>query len=597
MSQKTKTTDFEAYDSKPWQQHYGANTNHELPPPPFTTLVDLIRESAKKYSSHKAFTVCLPNGMTGTLTYREIDELSDCFAAYLRIKLRLAKGDTVAVQAPNCVAYPIAVFGILKAGCVVVNVNPLYTVPEMRHVLHDSKSKALVIIDMFRDKLHNALAGSAVCEAITVSVADFLPQRNRLIVKAVLHLQNKIPASAVAASTFMHALAEGRKLLKNEKPCGQDGNAGHATRDETVTMNASDVALLQYTGGTTGVSKGAELTHRNIIANRCQIFEMGRGHLKPGQDVILTAIPLYHIFAFTLNLITFFSLGAHNILIPSPRPITNLKKAFKKFPITWTTGVNTLYQALCTQDWFRANPPRHLRANITGGSPLVVAVAKKWLEITGSPVVEGYGMTEASPVITFNPLDAVPREKSIGIPVPDTLVRIVDPNENPVPVGEQGEILAKGPQVMHGYWRRPDETALVLDADGWLHTGDAAYMDNDGYFYIVDRMKDMILVSGFNVYPKQVEDVILTHPDVAECAVIGIPDSTTGEVVRAYVVSNNPNLSTEEIKKHCHMSLTGYKMPRSIVFRNELPKSTVGKILRRELRDEAKKEALRHSQA
>jgi long-chain acyl-CoA synthetase len=343
--------------------------------------------------------------------------------------------------------------------------------------------------------------------------------------------------------------------------------------------------MLQYTGGTTGVSKGAMLSHGNLLANLQQAFSMGASHIEPGREVVLTALPLYHIFAFTFNLLCFYAAGARNVLVPSPRPIQNLQRAFDNYPITWVSGVNTLFNALLNEEWFTAFPPAHLKAAVAGGAALQAAVAQRWERVTGTRIAEGYGLTESSPVVCFNPIGGERRDESIGIPVPGTQVRLVDDAGVPVPLGSPGELVVRGPQVMQGYWNRPDETAKTL-RDGWLHTGDVAVMDAQGWFRIVDRKKDMILVSGFNVYPNEVEDTIAKLDAVLEVAVIGVPDAKTGEAVRAYVVRQDDRLTEDEVRAHCRRYLTDYKLPRSIEFRTELPKTPIGKILRKDLRAE-----------
>jgi long-chain acyl-CoA synthetase len=348
-------------------------------------------------------------------------------------------------------------------------------------------------------------------------------------------------------------------------------------------------AVLQYTGGTTGVSKGAQLSHRNLLSNVAQIRAMGASHIEPGKECVLTALPLYHVFAFTANLLSFYDAGARNVLIPSPRPVQNLQRAIENTPVTWITGVNTLFNALLNEEWFVAYPPRQLKAAIAGGAALHQAVAQRWEEVTGTRIVEGYGLTEASPVVTFNPLEGRRRTGSIGVPVPGTEVRLVDEQGREVPVGQPGELLVQGPQVMQGYWNQPEETALVLD-DGWLRTGDVAVVDADGYYTIVDRKKDLILVSGFNVYPNEVEDTVSLLDAVMEAAVVGIPDEVSGEAVRVYVVRRDESLSAEQVITHCRTSLTGYKVPKSVVFRDELPKTPIGKILRKDLKAEVKAE-------
>lgn len=562
------------YDSKIWLKSYTPSVPASVGDLPFGTLAELVTKTATRYGDKVAYTTCLENGLSGGLTFREVDELSDSFASYLRNELSLAKGDRVAVQLPNCNAYPVCAFGVFKAGCVLVNVNPLYTEREMEHQLNDSGAKVLVIIDLFADKLPLVVPKTQIKHVLTVSVADFFPLVSKLVIKSVLKLKKKVPENKVPHRRLTEALNIGAHRKNRENSL---------TRDFS-DIDPDDIAALQYTGGTTGVAKGAMLTHRNLIANLAQIVNFARTQLVPGGEVIISALPLYHIFAFTVNNLSFFYAGAHNILIPSPRPITNLKKPFEKFPPTWLTGVNTLFNALLNESWFASRPPK-IKMSVGGGAALHRAVVERWEKVVKSPLLEGYGMTESSPVLTFNPIGGKSKIGSIGIPFPDTSVRIVDDSGNSVALGEPGELIAKGPQVMRGYWQRPEDSANTLK-DGWLYTGDVACMDEDGYFKIVDRKKDMILVSGFNVYPNEVEDCIAKHPAVSEVAVIGVPDEQCGEAVSAYIVPKDDSLTAEVIRKHCKEMLAGYKVPKLVTFRKDLPKTPIGKILRKELRAE-----------
>jgi len=568
-------TGFEAYDSRPWLKHYPDGRGPELPPLEYGSFGEIVTRASQTYATQPAFTVCLPTGTTGTLTYAEIDRLSDRFAAYLRFELGLAKGERVAIQAPNCLAYPIFLFGAAKAGCVIVNINPLYTVPEIDHALGDSGAKLLVVIDMFADKLAAVLPKSQVETVLLTSVADFMPPLRKFIVKTVQKLKKMVPPCPVAASAFTDALELGAKQLA----------AGKSLKSLDVGLD--DLLALQYTGGTTGRSKGAMLTHRNLVSSVAQSATNVDKYL-PNERTALTALPMYHIFAMGVSGI-FYSLGGHNILIPSPRPVSNLKPAFDKYNVTFFAGVNTLFAGLLNEQWFRDNPPKQLEITIGGGTAVQDAVAERWQKVVGFPIYQAYGLTETSPGVTANPVTGPVKMGSIGIPYQGTQLRIVDADGNPVPVGQPGELLVKGPQVMKGYWQRPDATAEVLK-DGWFATGDIARMDEDGYFYIVDRKKDMVIVSGFNVYPNEVEEVIVQHPGVLEVGVIGVPDDETGEAVRAYVVKRDPALTAEQLREHCRKSLTNYKVPKQIVFRDELPKTPVGKVLRKDLRAEALKE-------
>jgi long-chain acyl-CoA synthetase len=559
---------------RPWTEHYVQGTRTEIPPIPYKHLPDMVRYVASQFEHRKAFTQCMPNGMDATLTYGEADRLSDHFAAYLREVAKLQAGDRVAVQLPNCLAYPVVAFGVLKAGCVLVNTNPLYTAPEMTHQFSDSGARALVILDMFADRLPAVLPKTKIETVVLVSIAEMFSALRRTLIQTVLkHVRKEVPKATVAHTPFPAAMKAGAAAAAKAKVGGYVAHVG-----------LDDPAALQYTGGTTGVSKGAELTHRNLLANTMQLEEVSKHFLNTGEETVLTALPFYHIFAFTVNLLLFYMLGGHDVMVPSPRPIANLKQAWAKYPITWFTGVNTLFNALLNEEWFRAAPPKHLVASLAGGMALHSAVAARWKEVTGTAVVEGYGLTETSPVVTFNPIGGLVKDGTIGVPLPSTDLKLVDEGGAEVGVDEPGELLVKGPQVMPGYWQRPDETAKVIDADGWLHTGDVAEMDADGYVRIVDRKKDMVLVSGFNVYPNEVEAVIAQLAEVAEVGVIGVPDERTGEAVKAVVVKKNPALTADDVIRHCREQLTPYKVPRHVEFRAELPKTNVGKILRKDLR-------------
>jgi len=559
---------------RPWTRHYRDGIAAELPPPAHPNLAALISESAERFADRRAFTSCMPNGMNGALSYAQVDEASDAFAVYLREGLGLTPGSRVAVQLPNCLSYPVVVFGILKAGCVLVNTNPLYAVSEMIHQFRDSGAEALVIVDLFVDKLPEVLPHTAIRHVVTTSLAQFFPPVVRQVVQAVLRYWNRvIPPCPVKATPLGQALAEGRRL-------GQGISVADYWRD----LGPESLAALQYTGGTTGIAKGAMLSHGNLLANVAQIEAMAGSHISDGEECVLTALPLYHIFAFSVNLLAFFKHGAHNVLVPNPRPIQNLQRAIENYPVSWISGVNTLFNALLNEEWFTLYPPRKLRAAAAGGTALHAAVAERWEAITGTPLVEGYGLTESSPVISFNPLVGTRKPGSIGIPVPGTEVRLVDDNGAPVAQGEPGELTARGPQVMQGYWQQPEASAEAL-RDGWLHTGDVAAMDEDGYLRIVDRKKDLILVSGFNVYPNEVEDCIALLDAVHEVGVIGVPDPDTGETVRAYIVTRG-ELDRDAVKAHCREQLARYKVPKQIAFVDELPKSPVGKVLRKDLRAE-----------
>jgi long-chain acyl-CoA synthetase len=549
---------------------------------PFRHLGEMVDQTCERYAAQPAFTAVLPNGMFGTLSFAQVRRLSDAFAAYLREGLGLQPGDRVAVQLPNSLAYPLCAFGALKAGCVLVNINPLYTPAEMARQLRDADARVLVVIDMFADKLAEALPQTDVRHVLVARLTDLFPRVPGAIAHAVLkYWHRRIPACPVAATPLREALATGEELLRR----------GADVASYSEALGHTSLAALQYTGGTTGVSKGAMLSHGNLLANMAQMRAHVGDELREGRECALAALPLYHIFAFTINMLFFFSAGARNVLVASPRPLSNLQRAIENYPITWIPGVNTLFNGLLNEEWFADYPPPTLRGSLAGGTALHEAVSQRWQRVTGTPVIEGYGLSETSPVVSVNPLGAGNRPGTIGRPVAGAEVRLVDAEGRDVAPGQPGELAVRGPQVMAGYWQRPDETALAL-RDGWLHTGDIAVRDADGYLRIVDRAKDMILVSGFNVYPNEVEDCIASMPGVAEVAVIGVPDGAAGELVRAYVVpSAGATIAADAVREHCRRTLTGYKVPKQVEVRSELPKSPVGKVLRRELRDEARARA------
>lgn len=561
---------------RPWTGFYGPSVRTEIPSTVYRTIGDLISSVAADYGKAPAFTTCLPNGMNGTLSFAQVDEMSDALAVYLREIAGLKQGDRVALQAPNGLAFPVAAFAVFKAGGILVNVNPLYTAEEMATLFADSQPQALIIMDMFADKLSAAIKDHPIPNVIVTRVDEYLPTMPKAIVRLVQKYWDKTVRPIEEPHIRLPAaIAAGRAKRQ------ADGIAPDSYRS---TLAPDDVACLQYTGGTTGVPKGAMLSHKNLLINMEQTMELLSGSVEPGKEVALTALPMYHIFAFTVNLLGFYSLGSHNILIPNPRPLTSLKRAFENYKITWLSGVNTLFNGLNNEIWFLDSPPKHLKFASAGGMALQSSVAKRWEEVTGKPVLQGYGLTETSPVLTFNPLGKV-RDGSIGVPLPSTDLRCVDDNGTPVPQGEAGELAAKGPQIMLGYWQNPEETAKAF-SDGWFLTGDIATMDADGYFHIVDRKKDMIVVSGFNVYPNEVEDCLVTHPNVLEAAVIGVPDGAAGEAVKAFIVAREPGLTKEIIRAHCKEHITNYKVPKQVEFRDDLPKSNVGKILRKDLRPE-----------
>jgi long-chain acyl-CoA synthetase len=562
------------YDLKPWLAQYGDPIPNTLPTPAHASLAALAELTVARFGASTAFTAVVPNGMYGSLSYADVGRHSDNFARYLRQVLKLESGDRVALQMPNGLAYPVALLGVLKAGCVAVNTNPLYTPAEMAHQFNDSGAKAIVIVDLFADKLEQTLPQTpALQHVVIVKVTEFFPPVVGTVVHAIQKYWNRaVPAHQLRATTLQAALQMGQA-------------AGGDVKAWWAGLAHASLALLQYTGGTTGVAKGAMLTHGNLLWNLAQMRAMAGSHIEEGKEVVLTALPLYHVFAFTVNFLTMFAAGARNVLVPSPRPVQNLQRAIENYKITWITGVNTLYNALLHEEWFTAYPPKHLKAAGGGGAAMHHAVVEQFEKVTGAPLVEGYGLTETSPVVCFQPLHGNRSRDSIGIPAPMTEVKLLDDNGREVPLGQPGELCVRGPQVMQGYWQRPEATAEVLK-NGWLHTGDVATMDAQGTFRIVDRKKDMILVSGFNVYPNEIEDALARHDKVMEAAVIGVPDKNTGEAVQAHIVKRDESLSEAELLAHARTLLTGYKIPAKVVFRSELPKTPIGKILRKDLRAE-----------
>lgn len=552
-----------------WKDKYPAGIAAEINPDQYPNILSVLKESCQRFATKPAFT-----NLGKTLTYGELYKLSGDFAAYLQQHTDLKPGDRIAVQLPNVLQYPIVVFGAMRAGLIVVNTNPLYTARELEHQFNDSGAKAVVCLANMAHLVEGVLPKTGVKQVIVTEVGDILPPLKRFIVNFVVkHIKKMVPAYSLPQATKLtDALARG---------------AGKSFQE--AAPQADDVAVLQYTGGTTGVAKGAMLTHGNLLSNLAQSLTVAGDVNRPGEEVVLTALPLYHIFAFTYNLLSFFQIGGHNILIPSPRPVSNLKPAFEKFQITRASGVNVLFAGLLREEWFRTNPPRHLEITISGGTALHSAIAEEWQKVVGGKILEGYGLSETSPTLAVNPIKGENRIGTIGIPMPSTEIRIVDEQGNPVPPGQPGELVARGPQVFKGYWNRPEETEAAM-RDGWFHTGDIAIMDERGYLRIVDRKKDLIDVSGFNVYPNEVEDCIARIPAVAEVAVIGVPLPEGGERVRAYVVSTDPNLTEEDVIKHCRQHLTAYKVPKEVIFREELPKTPVGKVLRKDLRAEVLRE-------
>lgn len=558
---------------KIWLENYPEGVPAEIDADAYASVVQLFESSCKDFANRPAF-----HNLGATLSYAEVDSLSRAFAAFLQKDLGLKKGDRVAIMMPNLLQYPIALFGILRAGLVVVNVNPLYTSRELEHQLNDSGAETIVIVANFAATLQECIKNTGVKNVVLTELGDMLPFLKRNIVNFVVKNVKKMvpPFSLPSAIPFRTALERGR-----------------TRRLDPVELGGTDIAFLQYTGGTTGVSKGAVLTHRNMVANLQQVSTWLGPCVTPG-DVVVTPLPLYHIFALTANCLTFVKYGGFNILITNPRDIPAFIKELGKFEVNAITGVNTLFNALVNAEGFADLNFKPLKLSVGGGMAVQRAVAEKWKKITGVTLVEGYGLTEASPVVTVNPVDLQEYSGAIGLPISSTELSIRDDDGNEVVPGEEqnsGELWIKGPQVMQGYWQRPEESAKVLTEDGWLKTGDVATYDTRGYFKIVDRKKDMILVSGFNVYPNEIEDVVAQHPGVLEVAAIGVPDEKSGEVVKIFVVKKDQGLTEDALAAHCKEHLTGYKRPKHIEFRDELPKTNVGKILRRALRDEATKKA------
>jgi long-chain acyl-CoA synthetase len=549
---------------RPWLANYPAGVPAEIDPDAYPSIVAVLEDAIARFRDRPAF-----SSFGKVITYAELDRLSAQFAAYLRGELGLARGDRVAIMMPNCLQYPVSTFGILRAGLTVVNVNPLYTARELGHQLADSGASAIVVVDNFGHTVEEVFAKSSLKHVVTTGLGDMVGGAKGAIMNFVVrHVKKMVPAySLPGAVRFRDALAAG---------------ARHPVPVEKV--DSGDIAFLQYTGGTTGVAKGAMLTHRNLVANMEQAAAWVGGNLRPGEEVIITALPLYHIFSLTANGLVFTKFGGLNHLITNPRDMPGFVKELKKTRFTAITGVNTLFNGLLNAEGFDQVDFSSLRLTLGGGMAVQRAVAERWKKVTGCTLVEAYGLTETSPAACINPMDLAEYNGSIGMPIPSTDACLKDEDGRRVATGEVGELCLKGPQVMKGYWNRPDETATAIDAEGWLHTGDMARMDERGFFYIVDRKKDMILVSGFNVYPNEVEDVLAGMPGVLEVAVVGAPDEKSGEVVKAFIVRKDPKLTADEVKAYAREYLTGYKRPHIIEFRTELPKTNVGKILRRELR-------------
>lgn len=550
-------------ENKVWLENYPSGVPVKINPDAYTALVDMIEETFKKYPDQVAFKC-----MGAQITFKQLDNLSYAFGAYLQQK-GLEKGDKIALMMPNLIQYPIALFGALRAGLVVVNTNPLYTAREMHHQFKDSGAKAIVICENFAHNLEKIIGDTSIKNIVVTSIGELLGGVKGVLTNFVVRKVKKMvpPFKLDNTDSFKEALAQGKKYKLN-----------------IVNGESDDVILLQYTGGTTGVSKGAMLTNRNLVANMLQIRSIMMPFLKEKEEVALSPLPMYHIFAFVVNALALMSIGTKTVLITNPRDLKSVVTAMKADPPTLITGVNTLFNALINFKDFTNLDFSELKVTVGGGMAVQRPVAEKWQKLTGCPLSEGYGMTEASPVISCNPLDETGQIGTIGMPVPSTDVRIVGEDGSVLSQGEVGEIQVKGPQVMKGYYNRPEETADTIK-DGWLCTGDIGMMQKDGFFKIVDRKKDMILVSGFNVYPNEIEDFVATHDKVLEVAAIGVADDKSGEVVKIFVVKKDNSLKEKELLEYCREGLTGYKVPKHVEFKDELPKTNVGKILRRALRE------------
>ncbi|WP_448917230.1 long-chain-fatty-acid--CoA ligase FadD [Haemophilus sputorum] len=551
---------------KIWFDNYPPGAEKTIDVNQYESLVELFEQAVRRHPDIPAYI-----NMGKVLTFRKLEERSRAFAAYLQNELRLEKGDRIALMMPNLLQYPIALFGALRAGLVVVNVNPLYTPRELAHQLNDSGAKAIVIISNFAATLEKVVFETGIQHVILTRMGDQLSFGKRTLVNFVVkYIKKLVPKYKLPhAVSFREALSIG-KQRQYVKP----------------QLQSSDLAFLQYTGGTTGVAKGAMLSHANIVANIAQAKWVGEPLLRGVKDgVAVIPLPLYHIFALTLNCLLFIELGITSLLITNPRDIPSFIKELKRYRFVAITGVNTLFNALLNNEHFKEVDFSSLRLSVGGGASIQSAVAKRWFDTTGSHIIEGYGMTECSPIIAAARNDATEHNGSIGVPVPNTDIRIVDEQGNDVPLGERGELWVKGPQVMQGYWNRPEDSAEVL-TDGWMATGDIVVMGEDLNLRIVDRKKDMIIVSGFNVYPNEIEDVVAHNPKVGEVVAIGVPHPVSGETVKIFVTKKDESLTREELRNYCRQYLTGYKIPKDIEFRDELPKTNVGKILRRVLRDE-----------
>ena len=549
-----------------WLKSYPPGVPAEINPAEYRSLVEMFDQSVRKFGDRPAF-----HSMGKTITYAELERLSRGFGAWLQGK-GLGKGARVAIMMPNCLQYPVAMFGTLRAGCTVVNVNPLYTARELEHQLRDSGAEAMVILENFGAVLQQVRAKTPLRHVVVTSLGEMLGVKGVIVNLVVRRVKKMVPPFELrGAVSLKDALSEGR-----------------GKKLDTPALGHDDIAFLQYTGGTTGVSKGAILLHRNVVAALLQYRAWLGPAIGDERPVMITALPLYHIFSLTVNCLVMMFVGGENILITNPRDIPGFIKELAKHKYSMITGVNTLFNALLNHPEFANLDFSHLKMALGGGMAVQKSVAERWKQVTGTPLIEGYGLTETAPSATANPLNISEYTGAIGVPMSSTDIVLRDDAGRDVPLGQAGEICIRGPQVMKGYWRRPEDTAQVLGSDGFLRTGDIGIMDEKGFIRIVDRKKDMILVSGFNVYPNEIEQVVAMHPGVLECAVIGVPDEHSGEVPKVYVVKKDPQLTEQDVLEHCRKELTGYKRPKYVEFRTELPKTNVGKILRRALREEKK---------
>ncbi len=548
---------------KIWLKSYPEGVPAEIDRGLNISVVDIFKQSCEKFKTKPAF-----YNLGHTLSYQEVYEQSLAFAAYLQQILKLKKNSRVALMLPNILQYPVILLGILQAGCIVVSINPLYTAPELAHQLKDAAAETIIVLGNFAHTLEKALPQTSIKNIIITELGDSLPPLKKTLVNlTVKYIKKLIPKFSLLYISYSQIIKQGKRL--NFIP---------------LDISPEDIAFLQYTGGTTGISKGAALTHRNIASNMLQIKSWIKSAVKEGEEIVVTALPLYHIFSLSANCLTFIEIGGLNILITNPRDISGFIKTLKKIPFTVITGVNTLFNALLNHPEFAMLNFSHLHLTMGGGMSVQAAVAERWQKTTGVPLLEAYGLTEASPGVTISPLDLTTYNNSIGLPLPSTEISIRDENNQEVSVGQAGELCIKGPQVMSAYWHNGEETAKTFTSDGWLRTGDIVKIDKNGFVYMIDRKKDMILISGFNVYPNEIEAVIAAHPGVLEVGVVGEPNGATGESVKAVIVKKDPYLTAAEIIKFCRAQLAGYKIPRQIEFRESLPKTNVGKILRRSLK-------------